>query len=298
MATRGLGKGLDSLIPANIDINRSSKKGSDAGSVRMLPISDIYPDESQPRTNFDEEELQELSRSIKEHGIIQPILVYSENGHYTIIAGERRWRAAKVAELTEIPALVHEFSRQERLEIQLIENIQREKLNPIDEAKAYKRLLTEFGMTQEQLAESIGKSRTAITNTIRLLNLDERVQDMIAQNTLTQGHARAILAVEDKDAQLKLAQEAVQKNLSVRETEKLSKSGSVKKDKAIASSQSALEALKIIYRELENNMRECLGTKVNVKPGTNDSGKIEIEYYSQDDLENIVNMITHSQYTH
>lgn len=289
MAGHGLGKGLDTLIP-NVNTvakNQTVVNPSDK-VVSKIKIAKIEPDRDQPRKNFSEDELNELADSIKAHGIFQPLLVQKKDDYYEIVAGERRWRAAKIAGLKEVPCIVSEFSEQEKVEIQLIENIQRESLNPIEEASAYKRLLSEFKMTQDVLAEKIGKNRTTITNSMRLLNLDENVQNMIIDEKLTPGHARALLTIEDKAKQYQVAQKVFDEKLSVRDTEKLVKSfGKPKKEKKLTP-----EALQLIYRKLEDKLRESVGAKVEINAKDTQKGTIEIEYFSQDELEEIVNKIT------
>lgn len=289
MAAHGLGKGLDSLIPeVNKEAKVISKNEFAENAVIKIKISKIEPDRDQPRKNFSEDELNELADSIKAHGIFQPLLVQKKKDYFEIVAGERRWRAAKIAGLKEVPCIVNEFSEQEKVEIQLIENIQRESLNPIEEAAAYKRLLSEFHMTQDLLAEKIGKNRTTITNSMRLLNLNDNVQNMIIDEKLTPGHARALLAIEDQSKQYQMAQKVFDEKLSVRDTEKLVKAmGKPKKEKKLTP-----EALQLIYRKLEDKMRESVGAKVTINAKDSQKGTIEIDYFSQDELEEIVNRIT------
>ena len=291
MAVRGLGKGLDTLIPST---GVNIKKGAEdikSNGITMLKTSKLEPDRNQPRKNFSEDELNELADSIKTHGIFQPLLVQKRKDYYEIIAGERRWRAAKIIGLSEVPCIVKDYTEQEKVEIQLIENIQRESLNPIEEAAAYKRLISEFNLKQDDLADRIGKNRTTITNSMRLLNLNENVQNMIIDEKLTSGHARALLAIEDKDQQYTIAQKVFDEKLSVRDTEKLVKSlGKPKKDKKLTP-----EALQLIYRKLEDKMREALGAKITVNSKDSQKGKIEIEYNSQQELEELVNKISAGQ---
>lgn len=294
MATRrGLGKGvempIDKLIP-NYTEKSNDNEGdiSTSDQIVMLKISRLEPDRNQPRKNFSEDELNELADSIKTHGVFQPLLVQKkDDDYYEIIAGERRWRAAKIAGITEVPVIIRDFSDQERVEIQLLENLQRENLNPMEEAAAYKRLLSEFGMKQDELAERIGKNRTTITNTMRLLNLDSRVQEMIVAEKITQGHARALLTIANGDRQYELACKVFDEQMSVRETEKLVKQEYKPKTEKKKSS----EVLELIYRKLEDRIRESLGTKVAIHAKDDKKGKIEIEYYSQEELENLVNHI-------
>ncbi len=287
MARKALGKGIDILIkPGNTE--KSNKENSaPSGKALELNIGDVEPDRNQPRKNFSEDELNDLADSIKKHGIIQPLLVEKAGNHYTIVAGERRWRAAKIAGLKKVPVVLGEYSDQEKMEIQLIENIQREKLNPIEEAKAYKKLIEEFNLKQDDLAESIGKNRTTITNTMRLLNLDEKVQEMLIEEKLSPGHARALLAIEDKDLQYEMATRVFDEKLSVRETEKLVKNLA----KPEREKFKPAEAVQLIYNDMEEKFRNRLGTKVKILPKNEKKGKIEIEYYSQDELENIFDKI-------
>lgn len=295
MAARkgGLGKGLDSLITdrrgsiakeaETVSAEKDEKKEN--GNPLMVKLSEVEPNREQPRKHFDEESLQELADSIKKYGIIQPLLVEKKEKYYEIIAGERRWRAAKLAGLKEIPVMIKEISEQEKMEVALIENIQREDLNPIEEAQAYKRLLEEFHLKQEDVANRLSKSRSAITNTMRLLKLDERVQTMLADGGLSAGHARALLSIEDGDKQYELALKIVDKGLSVREVEALLKKKPTEKKESELSSRENL-----IYRNFENNLKEIYGTKVSIKDQKG-KGKIEISYYSVDELERILEML-------
>ncbi|MDI3476501.1 MAG: ParB family transcriptional regulator, chromosome partitioning protein [Thermoanaerobacterium sp.] len=272
---RGLGRGLQALIP---DIDEENTKG-----VENIKISDIEPNQFQPRKHFDDESLKELSDSIKEHGIIQPIIVRKINFGYQIVAGERRWRAAKLAGLKEIPAIVKDFDDQKVMEIALIENLQREDLNPIDEAKAYKSLMEQFNLTQEEISKRVGKSRSAIANSIRLLNLDENVQNMLMEGKITTGHAKVILALQDADKQNIIANKIVDKNLNVRETENLIKE--------VASPKRKKRQVNDIYiKEIEDNFCRFFGTKVKIIPGKN-KGKIMIEYYGEEDLSRLTDLI-------
>lgn len=287
MARKALGKGIDILIkPGNKEKNNDGNMAAN-GKALELNIGSVEPDRNQPRKNFSEDELNDLADSIRKHGIIQPLLVEKSGNHYTIVAGERRWRAAKIAGLKKVPVILGEYSDQEKMEIQLIENIQREKLNPIEEAKAYKRLIEEFQLKQDDLAESIGKNRTTITNTMRLLNLDERVQEMLIEEKLSPGHARALLAIEDKELQYEMASKVFDEKLSVRETEKLVKNLA----KPEREKFKPAEAVQLIYNDMEEKFRNRLGTKVKILPKNEKKGRIEIEYYSQDELENIFDKI-------
>ena len=295
----GLGKGLDSLIPPakNYDLKADKMVGDDDGSPSdgwiKVKLSKIEPDRNQPRKNFKEDELNELAESIKNLGLIEPIVVQKRNDSYEIVTGERRWRAAKIAGLTEIPVVVREYSEEEKVLVQLVENIQRESLDPIEEAMTYKRFLTEFNLKQDELAEKIGKNRTTITNSMRLLNLDERVQKMISNDIISAGHARPLLAIEDKDKQFELANKILDEELSVRETEKLIKA--LKKPKK--PKKQTEEALQLIYRKYEDELREVLGAKVEIVAKDNEKGRIEIEYYSQDEFENLVRILKTSKHS-
>ncbi len=274
----GLGKGLSALIPEE-EINDSNN------TVMKIKMNLIKANENQPRKNFDEEKIEQLAESIKEHGVVQPIVLKKEGDTYTIVAGERRWRASKSAGLKEIPAVVMDLSDKQVLEISLIENIQREDLNPIEEAIAYKKLIDEFNLTQEELSKRIGKSRTAVTNCMRLLNLDRRVQDYLIDGVITEGHGRTLLAILDKDAQYILAQKIIDEGLNVRDTEKLIKSlGKEKKDKINRTKES------IYYIDIKDKLESYFGTKVSLVNKKN-KGKIEIEYYSEDDLQRILDIL-------
>ena len=289
----GLGKGLDSLIPV-----QSTRKKPEGESVApkveiktivkneelKLRITEVEPNRDQPRKKFDEDALLELADSIKQFGVLQPLLVQKRNDYYEIIAGERRWRAAKMAGLKEIPVVVKDFSDQQIVEISLIENIQREDLNPIEEAQAFKRLLTEFHLKQDEVAERVSKSRTAVTNSIRLLKLDERVQQMIIDDMLSTGHARALLSIEDKETQYKIAVQVFDEKLSVREVERLVKNLS---KETLVKEKEKVEH-QFIYKDIEEKIKALLGTKVTINHKANNKGKIEIEYYSNDELERLL----------
>ena len=252
-----------------------------------MKISMIEPNREQPRKKFDEDALQELSESIKQYGILQPLLVSDKKDYYEIVAGERRWRAAKMAGLKEVPVVVKEFSTQEIVEISLIENIQREDLNPVEEARAYKRLIDEFHLKQDEIAERVSKSRTAVTNSMRLLKLDSRVQQMMVDEMISAGHARAILAISDPEQQYNAAMKVFDEKLSVRETEKLVKSILTPTKKKPVVSNPAEDA---IYESLEEKMKGITGTRVFIHRKKNNKGKIEIEYYSRDDLDRIIDL--------
>ncbi len=284
--SKGLGKGLNTMIPEKLP--KVSQETSE--SPMMVTIDKVEPDREQPRKKFDEDALQDLAESEKQFGILQPLLVTKETDYYKIIAGERRWRAARIAGLKEVPIIVKELTDKEIAEIQLIENIQREDLNPIEVAEGYKLLIDKYDFTQDQLAERISKSRTAITNTLRLLKLDPRVREMIIDERLTQGHGRALLGVEDGDKQYELAMKIFDSNMNVREVEKMVKSLEKNKDgkKAKTKIDKKTEA---IYQSLEENMKQILGTKVSIQAKDNKQGKLEIEYYSPEELDRIVNMI-------
>lgn len=255
-----------------------------------LPISKVEPNREQPRKNFDEAALNELAESIKQFGILQPILVQKKDTYYEIIAGERRWRAAKLAGLKEIPAIIKQLTSQEIMEISLIENIQREDLNPIEEALAYKTLIEEFHMKQEELADKVSKSRTAVANSMRLLKLDQMVQQMVIDGVLSTGHARAIISLTNPAVQCEVAQQIVDRKLSVRETEKLVKNLLIEK-KEKEKKPKIDSTLDAIYRDLENQLKKVLGTKVTINSKNEKSGKVEIEYYSQDELEKIIDLL-------
>lgn len=308
MAVRkGLGKGLDSLIPSvtpkttgetpakktpsktsksagNESVNNKEEKGPET----IVKISMVGPNREQPRKAFEEDSLLELADSIKQFGVLQPILVQKKADFYEIIAGERRWRAAKMAGLKEIPVIVKEFSDLEVVEVSLIENIQRENLNPIEEAQAYKRLMEEFHLKQDEIAEKVSKSRTAITNSMRLLKLDDRVQQMVIEEMLTTGHVRALLAIENKENQYVLAMQIFDQKLSVRETEKLIRNIVEPKPKKEKTVDMAVAA---IYESLEERMKNILGTKVSIHRKSKHKGQIEIEYYSDQELERILDLI-------
>ena len=302
MAKKGLGKGLGAIFGEDVvkeskeELEKAKAKRAAAaeeidekGRILMLKLDLIQPNKEQPRKTFDEEQINELAGSIKQYGVLQPLLVQKSGSFYEIIAGERRWRAAKAAGLKEVPAVLKEYSRQEAMEISLIENVQRADLNPIEEA--YQQLIREFDLTQEEIAARVAKSRVAITNTMRLLKLDEQIQNMLIQGVITSGHARAFLSLEDKGLQLKAAKEVLDKKLSVRETEKLVKrmqreaAGEKKEEKKPD------EALTLIYQNLEDRMKSVMGTKVSIHNKDKNKGRIEIEYYSEAELERIVEMI-------
>jgi len=281
---KGLGKGLDIMIPEKLP-DKIKTETDNVSRETLIKINEIEPNRNQPRKKFDEESLQELADSIKKHGVIQPLILQKKDNFYEIIAGERRWRAARLAGLKEVPAIIKDLSPREAVEIALIENLQREDLNPIEEAQTYQRLIQEFNLKQEELAGRVSKSRVAITNSMRLLKLDERVQQMLIDNQISGGHGRALLAIEDKDKQYNLARRIADEKISVRETEKLIKDILEKPRK-----KKKNEAMPPIFKEIENKMKNILGTKVQITKGRK-KGKIEIEYYSDEDLERILYLI-------
>lgn len=285
----GLGKGLGALIPEAAVAEKPAtkkevEKSEENSAGSLIKISKIEPNRDQPRKNFDKEALEALSDSIRQHGVISPITVQKKGDRYIIIAGERRWRAARMAGLTEIPAYVGDYSEREIAELSLIENIQREDLDPIEEAQAYKRLMTEFNLKQEEVAERVSKSRSAITNTMRLLKLSEEVQKYLIDGTLSEGHARALLGTEDVEAQNKLAKKVIDEKLSVRDIEKLIKNlGKPEKSKTPANKE-----YDVFYNDIAEKLKVSLGTKVSVSGKGDGAGKIEIEFYSNDDLDRLV----------
>lgn len=288
---KGLGKGLDSLIPENKSVKPAVKPEKAEESVKtgeqMLKINQVEPNREQPRKHFEEDALLELADSIKQYGVLQPLLVRKRKDYYEIIAGERRWRAAKLAGVKEVPVIIKEYTEQQAVEIALIENIQRENLNPIEEAMAFKKLLTEFNLKQDEVAERVSKSRTAVTNSMRLLKLGEKVQQMIIDDMITTGHARALLAIDDEEQQYLLATKIFDEKLSVRETESLVKRIlNPQKEKK----QKTTTAEDAIYESLEEKMKGIMGTRVLIHRKKNDKGKIEIEYYSKDELERIIDL--------
>lgn len=291
----GLGKGLDSLIPnkkndisaSKVEKKQEKENDSPKSGEIMVRINEVEPNRDQPRKDFDEDALMELADSIRQFGILQPLLVQKKKNYYEIIAGERRWRAAKLAGIKEVPIIVKDYTDQEIVEISLIENIQRENLNPIEEAMAFKRLLQEFQLKQDEVAERVSKSRTAVTNSMRLLKLSPRVQQMIIDDMISTGHARALLAIDDEEQQFILANKIFDEKISVRETEKLVKAlknpkKEVKKEKSEHT---------FIYENIEEQIKNIMGTKVSVNQKANGKGKIEIEYYSEEELERIYDLL-------
>lgn len=291
---KGLGKGLDSLITTKVEKPIEQKAGMKTDSANgavLMNINKVEPNREQPRKKFDEDALIELSESIKQFGVLQPLLVTEKDDYFEIIAGERRWRAAKLAGLKEVPVIIKKLTEQEIMEISLIENIQREDLNPIEEAQAYKRLLTEFNLKQDEVAERVSKSRTAVTNAMRLLKLNDKVQQMLIDEMLTTGHARALLSIEDQEKQYEVAQRIFDEKLSVRDTEKLVKNIQNEKPDAPSTSNKIDPQILAVYRDLEEQMKTLLGTKVFINPKDEKKGKLEIEYYSQDELDRIIDLI-------
>lgn len=282
---RGLGRGLSALISDDLEEKIAEQNGA---GIKRIKTTLIEPNRDQPRKVFDEDALQELSDSIKKYGIIQPIIVTNRDAYYEIIAGERRWRAAKIAGLKEVPVIVKDYSDIQTLEVALIENIQRENLNSIEEALAYQRLIEEFKMKQDEIAEKVSKSRSTITNILRLLNLDKRVQQMIIDEMISSGHARTLLAITDKNMQYDIAMRIFDNKLSVRETEKLIKNINKPMKKKKTKVQ---DELLHIYKHLENEIKEILGTQVTINKKNDKMGKIEIEYYSENDLERIIELM-------
>lgn len=295
MAVRGLGKGLDSLIPNAVGEAKVKKETKEAvkeekgGQETIVKITMVEPNRKQPRKNFDEDALQELSDSIKQFGLIQPILVQDRKDHYEIIAGERRWRAAKMAGLKEVPVIIRNYTEREIMEISLIENIQREDLNPIEEAQAYKRLLEEFHLKQDEVAERVSKSRAAVTNSMRLLKLTDDVQQMLIDDMISTGHARALLAIEDPDEQYTVAQKIFDEKLSVRDVEKLVKN--LHKPAKSAKKPADDKTMEAIYLDIEEKLKQRLSTKVTVTSKGEGAGKIEIEFYNHEDLDRLIDLM-------
>lgn len=282
----GLGKGLDSMIPPKVvkETMKELESSTSETGERILNINEVEPNKKQPRKFFNEEALKELSDSIKQHGIVQPLVVAKQKDYYEIIAGERRWRAAKMAGLKEVPVVIKDYSPQEVMEVALIENIQREDLNPVEEAKAYQNLIKEYNLKQEEVADRVSKSRSAITNSLRLLKLEDQVLNMLIEEEISSGHARTLLALDDSEQQRIVAEKIVKDRLSVRDTEKLVKSINQPAKKV------PKKELKndFIYKDMEEQLKQKIGTKVKINRKSENKGKIEIEYYSQDELEKII----------
>lgn len=301
MAARGLGKGLDALIPSSLGSDNLKDKGVNTKSKQnqsdekqagetIVNITKVEPNREQPRKNFDEDALEELAESIKQFGLLQPILVQDRKTYYEIIAGERRWRAAKKAGLKEVPVIIKNLTEQEIVEISLIENIQREDLNPIEEALAYKKLLTEFNLKQDEVADRVSKSRTAVTNSMRLLKLCDEVQQMIINDMISTGHARALISIEDPEQQYTIAQKIFDEKLSVRDVEKLVKD--LNKPAKIKKVPVTDKSLEVIYQDIEEKLKQKLSTKVAISSKGNGTGKIEIEFYSHEDLDKLIDLLS------
>ena len=297
VSKRGLGKGLSNLIPVNEGPEKTETKVVEKivekkvivkePAETMVKINQIEPNRNQPRTNFDEDALQELADSILQYGVIQPIVVNKKDDYYEIIAGERRWRASKIAGLKEVPVIIKEFSAQEVMEVALIENIQREDINPIEEALAYQRLINDYNLKQDEIADKVSKSRAAVANSLRLLKLDERVQKMLIDDMISSGHARTLIGIQNGDKQYALAMKVFDEKLSVRDIEKLIKDmGKEPKQKVVKKPQNDF-----VYRDMEEQLKNIMGTKVVIHNKDNNKGKIEIEYYSQEDFERIMDLI-------
>lgn len=290
-SSKGLGRGIGNLILEPEEENVVVKEVVKEVVVKepaetKVRLSQIEPNREQPRKMFDEDALIELSESIKQYGVLQPLLVQKKDNYYEIIAGERRWRAAKLAGVKEVPVIIKDYSTQEVMEIALIENIQREDLNPIEEAQAYQRLIKEYNLKQDEVAEKVSKSRAAITNSLRLLKLDQRVQEMVMEGKLSNGHARTIIGIEDGEKQYQVAQKIFDEKLSVRETEKLMRDLSKPEKQPKQKPENDF-----VYRDIEEKMNKIMGTKVVIKNKDNNKGKIEIEYYSQAELERIYEIL-------
>lgn len=306
----GLGKGIDALISPTVKKEADKEKVVEKVIEKpvekivekivevekpvelYLKIDEIEPNRLQPRKNFDEDALQELSESIKQFGLIQPIVVKKQDNYYEIVAGERRWRAARIAGLKEVPVIVKEYNERESMEIAIVENLQREDLNPIEEAQAYRRLIEEFGLKQDEAAQRVSKSRTAVTNAMRLLKLDERVQQMVIDDMISGGHARTLLAIENKEEQYAMAMLVFDNKMSVRETEKLVRNYLKKEEeKKTPEKKEDFSQMETIYHQLEERMKSVIGSKVAIHSRNYKKGKIEIEYYSNDELERIIDLI-------
>lgn len=296
MANKRLGKGFAAFFDeedeaANSDLEKnkySEQKKDDVPRETFLKVSLIEPNREQPRKSFQEEQLQELADSIRQYGVLQPLIVQKKEDYYEIIAGERRWRAAKLAELKEVPVVIREYDKQLSMEVALIENVQREDLNPIEEAKAYQALMQEFGLKQEDIAERVSKNRVTITNSMRLLKLEEPVQDMLIQGLISSGHARALLSLSNPDKQLELAKKIAHDKLSVRDVEKAVKAIEKPSNKKKESRES--ESIQVAFLNLEERMKSIMGTKVSINKKDSNKGRIEIEYYSTAELERIVEL--------
>lgn len=282
------GKGLDALFDS--DIKKTSKKSASADGVEMIDINKIEPNRLQPRKQFEEGALEELAASIKEFGVIQPIIVKEKDDYYELVAGERRWRASKIAGIRKIPAVVKKYDEKDIFAIALIENLQREDLNPMEEAAGYKKLAEDLSLNQEEIAKKVGKSRSAVANSMRLLNLDERVQNFVKEGKLSSGHARTLLAVEDKDAQFEMAEKILEDDLSVRNTENMVKMYAVRNANKDEKEEKPSKFNTQYFGDIEDKLKNILGTKVKLKNKAN-KGKIEIEFYSDDDLDRLMSLI-------
>lgn len=287
---KGLGKGLDSMIPEKVENNiiEEIKKDENVSRETLININEIEPNKGQPRKHFEDDGLQELADSIKQYGIIQPLILQKKDKFYIIIAGERRWRAARLAGLKQVPAIIKDYTPQESMEIALIENIQRQDLNPIEEAMAYQNLINEFKLKQDEVAERVSKSRVAVTNSMRLLKLDNKVQQMLIDGMISTGHARTLLSLEDPNKQYMAAMKVFDEKLSVRETEKFIKN--ILNPKTVNEEIAVTKEDSIIYKNIEEKLKNLIGTKVSIKRNAKDKGKIEIEYYSTEELERIIDL--------
>ena len=294
MAKMSLGKGLDALFPSNVNINTLGDETiQENESVVEMKVNRIEPNINQPRKNFDDEKIDDLAESIKVHGVLQPIIVSKKGDYYQIIAGERRWRACKKAGLKTIPAIVREYDEKKTREVALIENLQRQDLNALETAKAIKELMEEHSLTQEEISKTLGKSRSAIANTLRILNLDERVQDLVASGKISEGHARTLASIPSPQKQYKLAMDIINLDLNVREAEARTKAEKeeVLNKNSNKKKKETLGKLEIIYKDIENRLKKSLGTKVEFKPVTKSKGKIIIEYFSNEELDRILEIL-------
>lgn len=293
MAKMSLGKGLDALFPSNVNVKTLGDEPDVSNeSVIEMKINNIEPNVNQPRKNFDDEKIDDLAESIKVHGVLQPIIVCKKGDYYQIIAGERRWRASKKAGLKTIPVIIREYDEQKTREVALIENLQRQDLNALETAKAIKELMEEHSLTQEEISKTLGKSRSSIANTLRILNLDDRVQDLVANGKISEGHARTLASIPNAQKQYKLAMDIINLDLNVREAEERSKYA---KEEIVGKTKirkkETIGKLDIVYKDIENRLKEALGTKVSFKPITKSKGKISIEYFSSDELDRILDIL-------
>lgn len=291
MAKMSLGKGLDALFPPNVNVNSLGDNiNTSSESIIEMKINSVEPNLNQPRKNFDDDKIADLAESIKEHGVLQPIIVTKKGDYYQIIAGERRWRASKKAGLKTIPAIVRDYDEKKIREVALIENLQRQDLNAVETAQAIRELMDEHDLTQEELSKTLGKSRSSIANTLRILNLDERVQDLVASGKISEGHARTLAAIESPQKQYKLAMDIINLDLNVREAEERSKNVR-KEDSPKAKKKLNVSKLEIIAKDIESRLKRALGTKVTLKPITKNKGKIIIEYFSSEELDRIIELL-------